>query len=70
MDRLMYREIRATSGPDSGGDYRFEQPKSVTSDDMTAAGLRKVGYYNSWYSKQPVVKVQSMDGRTAAASCR
>jgi hypothetical protein len=69
MDRLMYREIRATSGPDSSGDYRFEQPQSVTSDDMKAAGLRLI-YSNIWYSKQPVVKVQAMDGRAAAASCR
>ena len=70
MDRLMYREIRAVYGPDSsmGGDYRFEQPKSVTSDDMQIAGL-VYGRYG-WRGKQPVVKVQVMDGRVAAASCR
>ena len=69
MDRLMYREIRATSGPNSNGEYRFERPQSVTNDNMTAAGLRQVSY-DAWYSKQPVVKVQAMDGRAAAASCR
>ena len=71
MDRLMYREIRANFGPDiyMGGNYRFEQPKSVTSDDMQLAGL--VFYSNyGWRGKQPVVKVQVMDGRVAAASCR
>lgn len=68
MDRLMYREIRAASGPGSSGDYRFSKPVGVTNDDMTAAGLRQ-SYYG-WEGKQPAVKVQVMDGRTAAASCR
>ena len=67
MERLMYREIRAFGGP-YDGEYLFSQPQGATRSDMLAAGL--MPYRSSWESKQPVVKVQVMDGRVAAASCR
>jgi hypothetical protein len=69
MDRLMYRELQASSGPDRSGDYSFSKPQDVTADNMTAAGLINYRQYG-WQAKRPVVKVQVMDGRTAAVSCR
>jgi hypothetical protein len=70
MDRLMYREIRATSGPDSSGYYSFSQPQGVAADDMRAAGLVNRSFGSGWGGRQSVVKIQVMDGRTAASSCR
>lgn len=71
MDRLMYRDIRAISGPNENGDYRFRRPQGVTDSAMEVAGLREYYYKEGvWYGAQPVAKVQVMDGRTAAASCR
>lgn len=68
MDRLMYQELRASSGPSRSGYYSFFQPQGISADTMRTAGLVNRGF--GWEGNQPVVKVQVMDGRTAAASCR
>ncbi len=72
MDRVMYRQLQATSGPNQSGQYEFSQPKGATNDAMQAAGM-KTSYWGggtTWYGRQAIARVQMMDAPQAAQICR
>jgi len=64
MDRVMYMELHAQSGPDRDGDYYFSIPYTVDDQAKIAAG------FNGSYNKQSVVRVQVKSPEEAAAICR
>lgn len=72
MDRLMYEEFRAYTGPSSDGWYEFNLPTSrLTRDQIQQAGfdIRYVGYY-SYRHRQPVAQIQVTTAEQAAQRCR
>lgn len=69
MDRVMYREVRAQSGPDPFGDYRYNLPSDLKGDQIRKAGFEIGGTgYNE--HKQPVVRIQVKSPEEAAKACR
>lgn len=68
MDRVMYQDFRANSGPDSSGWYTFNLPNSLTSDQIKQAGFPY--RYSGNQHKQSVVRVQVKTAEQAAPVCR
>jgi hypothetical protein len=69
MDRIMYVEVRAESGPDAFGYYRYNLPTDLTGDQISKAGFRfSSSPYNAY--KKPVVRIQVKSPEEAAKACR
>jgi hypothetical protein len=74
MDRLMYEEFRAYTGPNADGWYEFNLP----SNRLTHAQIQQAGFnitYPSFFSisyrhRQPVVRIQVATAEQAAQRCR
>jgi len=69
MDRMMYQDFRAKSGPDSSGRYTFDLPNSLTKDQIRQAGFKYSGPGFNQH-EQSVVKIQVKTAEQAAPVCR
>ena len=69
MDRVMYQDFRAKSGPSSRDLYTFDLPRSLTSEQIQQAGFQ---YSDPGFNqhKQSVVRVQVKTAEQAAPVCR
>jgi hypothetical protein len=75
MDRLMYEEFRAYTGPSSEGWYEFDLPMNrLTYEQLQQAGFdRYISLMSGSYSyrhRQSVVRVQVTTAERAAQRCR
>jgi hypothetical protein len=62
--RRNIRELRAESGPDNRGRWRFSQPQDVSPDAMQAQGCTIVGGGGaSWRCPRPTIRVEVDRGR-------
>lgn len=75
MDRLMYEEFRAYTGPSSDGWYEFNLPTNrLTYDQLQQAGFdRYISFMSGNYAyrhRQSIVRVQVTAAEQAAQRCR
>lgn len=70
MDRVMYQEFRAYTGPDRDGWYRFNLPSSLSNDQVRQAGFRYSTVRSDNQNQQSVVRVQVETAEQAAQTCR
>jgi hypothetical protein len=69
MDRIMFQEFRAKSGPDYENHYVFDLPSSLTNDQVKQSGFKysSLGFNKH---KQSVVRVQVKTAEQAVPVCR
>lgn len=74
MDRLMYEEFRAYTGPSLDGWYEFNLPNRLTHEQLQQAGFdRYIVFMSGSYAyrhRQPIVQVQVSTAEQAAQRCR